>query len=210
MIDFLFLDKGKCYWCKKDEIYKYHLCENCLSKLDYMASEYDLDRNLCYSIYFYNDFMKRMIWDYKFNRNTSLYKVFSEMIYDYIVENDLVKFDYILASPSSKRTIKNRGFDHISLIVDEANKKLNMTYLYEFKKVKNTKAQHTLDRMERKKNLSGAFCAEKDLSEKRILLVDDLITTGNTCFEIINELKDKGAREVVSLSIATERGKRNQ
>lgn len=209
MIDFLFLDKGKCYWCKKDEIYKYHLCENCLSKLDYMASEYDLDGNLCYSIYFYNDFMKRLIWDYKFNRNTSLYIVFSEMIYDFIIENNLSGFDYILGSPSSKQTIKNRGFDHIRLIVDDVATKLNTAYLDDFKKVKNTKAQHTLDRIERKKNLSGAFCIEKDLSGKRILLVDDLITTGNTCLEIIKELKDKGARETISLSIATERGKRN-
>lgn len=208
MIDFLFLDKGKCYCCKKDEIYKYHLCENCLSKLDYMDSKYNLCGNLCYSIYFYDDFMKRMIWDYKFNRNTSLYKVFSEMIYDFIIENNLGDFDYILGSPSSKQTIKNRGFDHIRLIVEDVAKKLNMTYLEDFKKVKNTKAQHTLDRIERKKNLNGAFYIDKDLSGMKILLVDDLITTGNTCLEIIKELKDKGASEVVALSLASERGKR--
>ena len=42
----------------------------------------------------------------------------------------------------------------------------------------------------------------------KILLVDDLITTGNTCLEIIKELKDKGSSEVVALSLASERGKR--
>lgn len=206
MIDFLFLDKGVCYFCKKEPIEKYHLCSSCIKKLDYMAKAFKLQDNLCYSIYFYNNFMKRLIGDYKFNRNTSLYKVFGQMLYEFLLDKNLIDFDYILASPSSKETIRFRGFDHIRLIVDEANNTIKIPYLEDFEKVKDTKSQHTLNREERMENLLGAFRIDKNINGKIILLVDDLITTGNTCLEIIKELKKNGAAQVVCLSLATERG----
>ena len=150
--------------------------------------------------------MKRLIGDYKFNRNTSLYKVFGQMLYEFLLDKNLIDFDYILASPSSKETIRFRGFDHIRLIVDEANNTIKIPYLEDFEKVKDTKSQHTLNREERMENLLGAFRIDKNINGKIILLVDDLITTGNTCLEIIKELKKNGAAQVVCLSLATERG----
>ena len=205
MIDFLFLDEGICYSCKKEEIYKYHLCQKCLDKLDYIGNSFKLSDNICYSLYFYNDFMKKLIADYKFNRNTCLKDVFSDMLYSFLVDNDLTDFDYILASPSSRKTVNKRGFDHIKLIVDSFSDKLEIRGLDEFKKVKNTKSQHTLNRLERNENLKGAFSLDKDINGSRILLIDDLITTGNTALEIIKELKKRGASEVVTLAICSER-----
>lgn len=205
MIDFLFLDKGLCYKCKENPIEKYYLCESCLKKLDYIDIEFDLEGNTAYSLYFYNEFMKDLIANYKFSRNTSLYKVFSSMFISYIESKNLIKFDYILASPSSRETLRSRGFDHIGIIVEEINKDLGINCLKDFKKIKNTKSQHTLDRISRMDNLKDAFYLEKEIYGKKVLLVDDLITTGNTCLEIIKELKRKGARKVVCLSLATER-----
>lgn len=205
MIDFLFLDEGLCFSCKKETIYKYNLCKDCLDKLDYIGSKFELSGNTCYSLYFYNDFMKKLIADYKFARNTSLKEVFSEMIYRFLVDNNLTGFDYILASPSSKKTVNKRGFDHINLIVDDFSNKLGIKKLDEFKKIKNTKSQHTLNKFERSENLKGAFSLDKDIPGTRILLIDDLITTGNTALEIIRELKNRGASEVVTLAICSER-----
>lgn len=205
MIDFLFLDKGICFSCKKETIYKYNLCKDCLDKLDFTGNKFKLSGNTCYSLYFYNDFMKKLIADYKFTRNTSLKEVFSDMIYRFLVDKNLTDFDYILASPSSKKTVNKRGFDHINLIVDDFSDKLGIKKLDEFKKIKNTKSQHTLNRLKRSENLKGAFKLDKDIKGSRILLIDDLITTGNTALEIIKELKNKGASEVVTLAICSER-----
>lgn len=205
MIDLLFLDEGLCYSCKKEDIYKYHLCPNCLDKLDYIGNTFKLSGNTCYSLYFYNDFMKKLIGDYKFNRNTSLKEVFSEMLYQFLIDKNLTDFDYILASPSSRKTVNKRGFDHINLIVDGFSNKFEIKKLDEFKKVKNTKSQHTLNRFERNENLRGAFRLDKDIKGSKILLIDDLITTGNTALEIIKELKNRGASEVVTLAICSER-----
>lgn len=205
MIDFLFLDEGLCFSCKKERVYKYNLCKDCLDKLDYVGSKFELSGNTCYSLYFYNDFMKKLIADYKFDRNTSLKEVFSDMIYRFLVANNLTSFDYILASPSSKKTLNKRGFDHINLIVDDFSDKLGIKKLDEFKKIKNTKSQHTLNRLERSENLKGAFKLDIHITGSSILLIDDLITTGNTVLEIIRELKNRGASEVVTLAICSER-----
>lgn len=206
MIDLLFLDRGICYACQRNPISKYNLCQDCLDKLDYLANEFKVSGNTCYSIYFYNDFMKRLIGSYKFNRNTSLADTFARMAVDFIREKSLTDFDYILASPSSRKTLNYRGFDHIGLIVDYISRQLNIKKLDNFKKIKNTKAQHTLTKEERIDNLSGAFSLDMDIEGARVLLVDDLITTANTVLEIIKELKKRKASEVVSLAIASERG----
>ena len=206
MIDLLFLDKGICYCCQREPIVKYNLCQDCLDKLDYLANEFKISGNTCYSIYFYNDFMKKLIGSYKFNRNTSLAETFAMMAVDFIRENSLTDFDYILASPSSSKTLNLRGFDHIGLIVDYISRELNIKEISDFKKIKNTRAQHTLAKEERIDNLRGAFKLNRDIEGARILLVDDLITTANTVLEIIKELKKRKAREVVSLAIASERG----
>ena len=206
MIDLLFLDKGICYCCQREPIVKYNLCQDCLDKLDYLANEFKISGNTCYSIYFYNDFMKKLIGSYKFNRNTSLAETFAMMAVDFIREKSLTDFDYILASPSSRKTLNHRGFDHIGLIVDYISRELNIKEISDFKKIKNTRAQHTLAKEERIDNLRGAFKLDRDIEGARILLVDDLITTANTILEITKELKKRKAREVVSLAIASERG----
>ncbi|MDD7043929.1 MAG: ComF family protein [Peptoniphilaceae bacterium] len=205
MIDFLFMDEDLCYSCKKNKDIKYKLCDDCLKKLDYVANEFKVGETTCYSIYFYNDFMKKLIGSYKFSRNTSLCKVFAPMYEDFIIKNNFLDFDYILPSPSSKKTLRARGFDHIGSIVDIISKDLGISVLKSFKKVKNTKTQHSLDRFKRSENLKDAFSLYEILEGKKILLIDDIITTGNTVAEIVKTLKDGGSSEVVGLCLASEK-----
>lgn len=205
MIDFLFLDKNICYSCKENEIYDYFLCKDCLKKLDYVANSFILDKYEAHTVYFYNDFMKKLIGDYKFNRNTSLARFFSSILYNYGKKYNLFDCDYILPSPSSKNTLNNRGFDHIKMITNHFIDDVPCQYLEGFKKIKNTKAQHNLNRDERSKNLENAFYYNGNLSNKTVLLIDDLITTGNTANEIIKVLENHKVKEVKVLSITSER-----
>lgn len=205
MIDFLFLDQGLCYWCKEEEISDFYLCESCLSKLDYVDNVFKIDGYQAHAIYFYNKFMASMIADYKFNRNTSLYKVFSTMVDSYVRENkdSFLGFDYILPAPSSIRTINNRGFDHIRLITDLFVENNKLSYLEDFKKTKETKAQHTLDLEDRMKNLSGSFSCHKDLKDKSVLIFDDIITSGNTIKEMTKVLEKCKAKDIKILSLCS-------
>ena len=202
--DLLFLDDNLCLFCKEEERKKFFLCENCLSKLDYVDNEFEILKYKARALYFYNSFIAHLISDYKFNRNTSLYRVFGQMLYEFLKEKNMDDFDYILTCPSSNSVLNLRGFDHIKMITDYFIDQIEPNYLENFRKISETKAQHKLNKEERSYNLKGAFSIDCDLTDKSILIIDDIITTGNTVKEIGKVLKEKNAREVKALAITSE------
>lgn len=205
LIDYLFLDENTCNFCHSEYIYKYGLCRECFDKLDYVDNRFLVGSYDCYVIYFYNEFMKSIIGKYKFERKTEFSKIFSKIIYEYGRDKNLFDVDFILPSPSSRKTLINRGFDHIKMITDDFIDKINPVYLDGFKKIKNTKAQHELDRDARSKNLLGAFSLETDLTGKSVLIIDDMVTTGETSLEIIKVLEKSNVKDIKILALASEK-----
>lgn len=205
LIDYLFLDENTCNFCHSEYIYKYGLCRECFDKLDYVDNRFLVGSYDCYVIYFYNEFMKSIIGKYKFERKTEFSKIFSKIIYEYGRDKNLFDVDFILTSPSSRKTLINRGFDHIKMITDDFIDKINPVYLDGFKKIKNTKAQHELDRDARSKNLLGAFSLETDLTGKSVLIIDDMVTTGETSLEIIKVLEKSNVKDIKILALASEK-----
>ena len=205
LIDYLFLDENTCTFCQSEYIYKYGLCRACYDKLDYVDNKFLIGNYECYSIYFYDEFFKKLIGFYKFERRTEFSRIFSKMVYDYGMGKNLFNVDYILPSPSSRGTLINRGFDHIKMITDDFIDKINPVYLDEFKKIKDTKAQHDLGKDARSQNLIGAFKLDKDLTGKSVLIIDDIVTTGNTSLEMIKVLEKSNIREIKILALASER-----
>ena len=205
LIDYLFLDKNTCNFCQSEYIYKCGLCRDCYENLDYVDNKFLLGDYETHAIYFYNEFFKKLIGLYKFERKTEFSRGLSEMVYNYGIEKNLFDVDYILPSPSSKKTLINRGFDHIRMITDDFIDQINPTYLDEFIKIKDTKAQHDLGKEDRTKNLIGAFKLDKDLTGKSVLIIDDLVTTGNTSLEMIRVLERANVKDVKILALASER-----
>lgn len=75
--------------------------------------------------------------------------------------------------------------------------------------IKKTKVQKSLGRSERQKNLRGSFVVQKDPGKlKRVLVIDDVYTTGSTMDEIARTLKNAGVEQVYFLVLCTGRGKR--
>lgn len=201
--DFLFLDDNLCLFCKEEEIEKFSLCESCLSKLDYVDNEFEILGYKARVLYFYNSFIAHLISDYKFNRNTSLYRVFGQMIFEFLKEKNMDEFDYILTCPSSNSVLNYRGFDHVKLICDFFIKNTGMEYLKDFKKIKNTKAQHKLSLEDRAKNLKNSFEFKGDLTGKNILIFDDIITSSNTVKEIIRTIEKSNPKNIEILALAS-------
>ena len=114
-------------------------------------------------------------------------------------------FDAIVPLPVTAKRLKERGFNQTFIIAEEISsitgKELVYRVLY---KNKETKDQYTLSRLERKKNVRGVFALRdgKALKGKRVLLVDDLFTTGATAKEATKVLKAAGARSVVLFALA--------
>ena len=69
------------------------------------------------------------------------------------------------------------------------------------KKIRRTEKQHKLSASDRRLNLIGAFSAETSVRGKKILLVDDIFTTGSTVAECANALYDKGAEKVCVITL---------
>jgi ComF family protein len=97
-----------------------------------------------------------------------------------------------------------RGFNQAALLSDIIGERLNLPVAEQrLRKVRRTKDQTKLDPVEREENMRGAFRADSDmLKGKRILLVDDVVTTGTTLREARRALNEAGADAILALTVA--------
>ena len=203
--DILFLSKDYCYICK-DELYsKKYVCNDCMSYFPAVDGIKYIEEVKCYYPYIYEGKLKELIHKYKFKDSIYLYKVFGELLSDYITEKQ-IDFDIVIPVPLSRRKMYSRGYNQVELIADYIAKKLKRTMVKNgVVKIKNTKDQHLLSTKDRNKNLSDSFKIEKlnELKDKKILLLDDIVTSGNTIGEIIKLLNSNGIFDIKALVIGS-------
>ena len=143
--------------------------------------------NNIYYIWDYNEEFKKLIFSYKYNRKKSLAKLIARLIeqeFKFIIQKE--KIDFIVSVPINKKRENERGYNQ----VDEILKQLKVNYV-EIKRIKNTEKMHKLlNEKLREENIRGSFRIESDFDfrNKKILLVDDIITTGATLTEIQNSI----------------------
>lgn len=106
--------------------------------------------------------------------------------------------------PISVYKWKTRGFNQSELIADILCKKFGLKKQSSIlTRIKNTKSQHGLGKDERFKNVSGSFMANVQKARgKKILLVDDISTTGATFIEASKALYNVGAKEVRCFAVS--------
>ena len=113
-------------------------------------------------------------------------------------EELLVKSDVMVSVPLHEKKEKNRGFNQTHILFEKFSEKTGLVFRKGgLKRTRETIAQSELDPEERKLNLKDAFRATEDFTGKRVLLVDDIFTTGTTCRECAKELYRAGAKEVM-------------
>lgn len=116
--------------------------------------------------------------------------------------------DLILPVPLHKARLRERGYNQSWLLARELAKRWQLPVREDLLlRVVNTRHQVGLSKAERVQNVSGAFAVpERALAElrgKRVLLVDDVMTTGSTLLSCARTLHKAGVREVQSLTIAS-------
>lgn len=189
-----------------------HLCENChkeLNKIEKNVLEKHCDK-FFYShfwIFKYEDEIRDKIIDYKFNEKSYLYRTFVEIILNNKKACEYIKsFDYIIPVPIHKKRYKARGYNQSELIAKDLTKKIENLHFGNdiIKKIKNIVPQSTLNKDERIDNVKGAFevLDVGNIKEKKILLLDDVFTTGSTVNECSKMLLSKGCSEIGVFTIA--------
>ncbi len=112
----------------------------------------------------------------------------------------LFEFDLACAVPLSVERLRERGYNQAELMLwGYLDKRPKPNPL---KRVKHTRPQTELTRKERLENVKSAFKVEGDVSGLRILLFDDVMTTGATLRECAKTLKKSGAKEVIAIALA--------
>lgn len=149
----------------------------------------------------------RIIYALKYQYAEDIIPLWMSIIDEFFVEHkDLFsEFDYIISVPLHKKRWAKRGFNQSDVIADFVSKQVGAEVLKKtLIRKTNTPHQATLSREERFKNVVDAFkIIEKPAIEnKKIIVVDDVFTTGSTIQECAKVLLENGAREVVGFSLA--------
>ncbi len=155
---------------------------------------------------YYEGPMKTLLHAYKFGGRKSLAAYFSDRLLRLIEAQALdQRLDAVVSVPMDKGKEKARGFNQSRLIASRLARRLGVPDLTGHLKRNTYNApQALLDKKGRLVNVRGSFSAVSAAAfeNKTVLLVDDIITTGQTVSECACALKDAGAASVTALACA--------
>lgn len=157
-------------------------------------------------IFKYEGIVREEIIKYKFQEKSYNYKMFSKIILDDKELCEILrKYEMIISVPVSRKRKKERGYNQTELIAKEISKTLNIKYakgiLY---KIKDTVAQSKLNKEQREENAKGVYEIKNQnkINNKKILLIDDIYTTGSTVSECSKTLKQAKPYKIGIFTIA--------
>lgn len=171
-----------------------HLCGACIKK----RRPFSIAR----SIGIYEGVLLEAVQRLKYNGKTSLARPLAKLM---TKEFSMTNYNLIVPVPLHKTRLKERGFNQSLLLARELSKLYNLPIDYlNLRKIRATDPQVNLKGKERIANIKGAFAVKNGagFKNKKILLIDDVYTTGATVIECSKVLKKAGAKTVDVLTLA--------
>ncbi len=173
------------------------LCKECLLKEE-------RDNLKAYYLFQYRGLIQDGLQRFKYKRGLSLLNYLSRELALFLKEEILPSenIDFISYIPLHRRKLKERGFNQAELLAKAVSKKTDLTLLKKLllRKIY-TPSQSKLSKEERKINIEGAFKVNSKykniIRNSKVLLIDDIITTGSTTIECIKELERLGSKAIV-------------
>lgn len=217
----LFFTK-RCKFCEKVIDYRENICKECEENLPAIEGEVcgkcGCEKTSCgcgkksayytsvYAPYYYSGAPREAIKRLKFHNGKHLVDKLTDDMVDCFNERykDL-EFDFCTFVPAHKSTVRKRGYNQAELLCKSFAEKTKIPFLNLLQKDFKTSEQHTLNESARKGNLLGAFSLNPKMKESirdtRILLCDDIKTTGSTLDECAKTLLIGGAAEVRCITL---------
>jgi competence protein ComFC len=154
----------------------------------------------------FDDYYKVLIHQLKYGKKIPLGRKLAQRLGETIIgSSNYMESDFLVPVPLHKSRYRERGFNQSEIVAEEISKTTGVTSLKNvLKRKKNTKDQTDLSPQEREQNVKGAFVVTEPetVSGKRIILVDDVITTGATLSECARMLRQAGAERILGMTIA--------
>ncbi len=176
------------------------------------VDEFDIEFTDAFVAYcYYEGKVRYAIRKYKVTPIGNSYYAFAFGIVQALRRKQLTKgIDAVVYIPMTEEDYEERGYNQVELMANEVHHLLKIPVIGLLEKCKRTKSQKTLNATERSVNVSGAFRVKSDIEikGKKLLLIDDLCTTGNTLSEAARILKEAGAGEVIAAAFAKTRDRK--
>lgn len=158
---------------------------------------------LCAAPLWYEGSVREGILRLKFHNGLSAAQPMGELIAQAAAERFSGEFDTVTWVPVSAKRLRQRGYDQALLLAENACKLWGVEPERLLRKVRDNPPQSGLDSAEERwKNTRDVYEAAGSSSGKRILLVDDICTTGSTLCSAAGALREAGAAEVVCAAVA--------
>lgn len=158
------------------------------------------------SVYRSRNVVRKVIHDFKYGRQIHLRHLIGRWLSQTLADPRLAakKFDLIVPVPLHPARKRERGFNQAELLALELQRASGICSRSVLQRVRYTTTQTQFDRSERMENLRGAFRLRPGLNVQglRMLLVDDVLTTGSTLSECASVLKKAGAASVYAATAA--------
>jgi len=187
----------KCLGCKKEnEI----LCPDCLGKINRPDTPYLKGIHIAAN---YQDLvLKKALWMLKYRGVKQMAKPLAKLIRERVWKKLETESWLVVPVPLSKNKLRHRGYNQAELIARELSANVRADIL--FKKFHTKSQVEVKDKEERLANIVGSFEIKNRqiIRGEKIILIDDVLTTGATMSEAKKILKKAGAKKVVGVVAA--------
>jgi len=178
---------------------------------DYPLDEHDLcmvcreglaNFDSAYSFGSYEGSLQQLIHLFKYAKVESLAEPLSRFLLQALPLDG--NFDIVIAMPMHWRKRWERGFNQAELLAAPVARRYGLTLADHLRRTRYTQSQAGLTEADRRANLRGSFRVKRPegIAGKRILLIDDVFTTGSTLRAAAEVLKEAGAAHVAALTLA--------
>ncbi len=197
----------RCVICNEYSEESEPLCTKCRKKMRRCSESFYIGTNdekyLVWSVFYYSNIVKELIIRLKYKRDFICGEILAKHMVELVKDKGL-QFDLIAYIPMTKKALKNRGYNQSEFLANYLSRFLNIPVVCNLVKIMDTKDQIGLNGEERWKNMKTCFQISINdyMKNKKILLIDDVITTGATAFYCAHNLKKSEIDNVCILTIA--------